>query len=329
MSSGSTARLRRLLWNAGEHRPRAPVRLLLATVLVVVVVAVVNLPLAALVGGSSAAVVLFVLVTVGQGAPIPAVLLAGHVVDRRLLADLGLGIDRDWWVDLGFGAALGGALMTGIFGTALAAGWVRVAGTFAVEGLSTGFAGAAALVFGLFLVSGVSEELVARGYLLTNVAEGLLGPLPERAAVAVAVVVSSSLFGLAHAANPNATVLSTLAIGVAGVLLAAGYLLTDELAIPIGLHVTWNLFQGTVYGFGVSGFDFGVSVVDTVETGPDLATGGTFGPEAGLLGLAAEAVGVLAIVGYVRLRYGPVGLAAGVARPALRPRSGDDRPEDG
>lgn len=182
------------------------------------------------------------------------------------------------------------------------------------------------LVF--WLVSGVSEELMLRGYLLTNVAEGLTGYVSDRLAVGVAVAVSSSLFGLIHAANPNASALSILGIGVAGVLLATGYLVTDELALPIGLHITWNLFQGTVYGFGVSGFDFGVTLVEITETGPDVMTGGAFGPEAGLLGIAAGVIGIVIVVGYAGWRYEATGPAEGIAHPELRVRRRVDEQEE-
>lgn len=260
------------------------------------------------------------MVIIGQVTPIPVVLVAGYHIDRRVLADLGLGIDRDWWVDLVFGSVLGAALMSGVFAVALLAGWIRIDDTFVVEGLGVGFAGGMAVMLVFWLVSGVSEELMLRGYLLTNVAEGLTGYVSDRLAVGVAVAVSSSLFGLIHAANPNASALSILGIGVAGVLLATGYLVTDELALPIGLHITWNLFQGTVYGFGVSGFDFGVSLVQITETGPDVMTGGAFGPEAGLSGIAAGVIGIVIIVGYAGWRYETTGIAEGVARPELRSR---------
>lgn len=321
MSTKSTLRtVKSVFWNTAERRPRALVRILLAIVLLVFTIALVNLALTLLIQQTQVPLVLFAIATVGQVTPIPVALLAGYHIDRRVLADLGLGIDRDWWVDLVFGSVLGAILMSGVFAVALVTGWVRIDDTFVAEGLGVGFAGALVVMFVFWLISGVSEELVLRGYLLTNVAEGFAGYVSERIAVGIAVVVSSSLFSLIHAANPNASVFSILGIGFTGIILAVGYLVTDELAIPIGLHITWNLFQGTIYGFGVSGFDFGVTLVETTETGPDLVTGGAFGPEAGLLGFAAGIVGIVMIVGYARWRYETIGLAEGIARPELRSR---------
>ncbi|MFD1600258.1 CPBP family intramembrane glutamic endopeptidase [Halobellus rarus] len=313
-------RVKSVLWNQTDCRPRALVRILLAIVLLVFTVVLVNIALTFLMQLTQIPIVLFAVIIVGQMTPIPVVLLAGYHIDRRVLADLGLGINRDWWVDLVFGSILGAALMSGVFVVTLVMGWIRIEGTFVVEGLGVGFAGGMMVMLVFWLVSGVSEELVLRGYLLTNIAEGLTGYASERLAVGIAVAVSSSLFGLIHAANPNASAFSILGIGVAGVLLAAGYLLTDELAIPIGLHITWNFFQGTIYGFGVSGFDFGVTLIEITETGPDVVTGGAFGPEAGLLGIAAGVVGIVMIVGYAGWRYDTTGLVGGVARPELRLR---------
>lgn len=208
--------------------------------------------------------------------------------------------------------------MTGIFLVSLGLGWIRIVGWLAVDGTTMGFVAAFLFMTGFFAVAGIAEEVLVRGYLLTNLAEGLVGLLSRRPAIGTAVVVSSAVFGGAHVMNPNATGVSTLGIAIAGFLLAAGYVLTGDLAIPIGLHLTWNLFQGPVFGFPVSGMGFGVSLVDTVETGPDVATGGVFGPEAGLLGVGAIAVGILLVAGYVRRRYGVLRLNARLTEPALR-----------
>jgi len=121
--------------------------------------------------------------------------------------------------------------------------------------------------------------------------------------------VASALFALAAVA---------LAIAIAGVFLAPGYVLSGELAIPLGLHLSWNYAQGVLFGFPVSGVGLGVAVVRTRETGPDLVTGGRFGPEAGLLGVVAILVGIAAIAWWVRARTGRLGLAPGVWTPDLR-----------
>jgi hypothetical protein len=210
--------------------------------------------------------------------------------------------------------------MTLVFAVELALGWVVVTGTLAPRG---SFLSGFLAVCVLFIVVGVQEELLARGYLLTNVCEGLVGWLGTTGATAVAVLLSSVVFGALHLGNPNATVVSGLSISLAGVMLAVGYVLTDDLAIPIGLHVTWNLFQGAVYGFPVSGLGLDVAVVAVSQRGPELWTGGAFGPEAGLLGVAAILLGTLAIVGYVRLRYRSLSVHPSLSVPDLRWRDRD------
>lgn len=248
-----------------------------------------------------------------------SVWLAGRFFDRRPFSGFGLRLDRAWWLDFGFGLLLGAVLMTGVFMVELSAGWVSVTGAFeAVDGGA--FFPAILMPVVFFVCVGFYEELVSRGYQITNIAEGLNFPaIGPKGAVLLAWTISSSVFGLLHTFNPNATAISTLNIAFAGLLLGTGYVLTGSLAIPIGLHITWNFFQGNVFGFPVSGVGtIGATFVEVKGGGPPLVTGGPFGPEAGLLGLGAMVVGILLTLLYVRLRRGRLTLQTSLAEPPLQ-----------
>jgi hypothetical protein len=79
---------------------------------------------------------------------------------------------------------------------------------------------------------------------------------------------------------------------VGGFDLAYGYIRTRQLWLPIGLHLGWNFFEGTVYGFQVSGMEGLPRLVLQHVAGPVIWTGGSFGPEAGLLMILAVGVNV-------------------------------------
>jgi len=253
--------------------------------------------------------------------------LAGRWVDRRRFAGFGLHPDRTWWGDFGFGLLLGALLMGVIFLFQLAVGWVRVTGTWVVYRPDVSFVPAFLAPLISYVLVGFYEELFSRGYQLKNLAEGLrfLGP---RGAVLAATLLSSAVFGVLHAANPNATLLSTLNLVVAGFFLASGYVLTGELAIPIGLHISWNLVQGNVFGFPVSGTGARAATVIAIrQQGPLVWTGGPFGPEGGLLGLGIMLVGIALTVAWVRWRRGSVGLHVQLAdRPVREGRWAGDEP---
>ncbi len=251
--------------------------------------------------------------TIGHNASLPietlvaalvSIWLASRFLDRRShpLTDLGFHFSGTWWADLGFGLALGAVLMTGIFLVERAMGWMTITGTFYA---TKSFIGDLLVMILTFISVGIYEELLVRGYWLKNLAEGLnirrVGPI---GAVRLAGLFTAILFGVLHMGNPNATWVSTAALMAAGVLFAVAYTLTGELAIPIGLHITWNFFQNTVYGFPVSGIDTTVSFVRIHQGGPALWTGGAFGPEAGLVGLGAISIGLLLTLVWIRMRHG-------------------------
>lgn len=102
----------------------------------------------------------------------------------------------------------------------------------------------AAMLLDVLIVVGVAgwEELVFRGYLVKNVAEGLSdGALGSRWATAVAVLVPGAFFGWLHAINPNATVLGVINVVIFG--LPFGVVRADRRvdssarpALRMGLH---------------------------------------------------------------------------------------------
>jgi membrane protease YdiL (CAAX protease family) len=242
--------------------------------------------------------------------------ITAHLLDRRPFADYGFHLDRVWWIDLGFGLALGALLMVGIFLAEWAAGWVTITATLQTAHSSLSFILAFLQPLALYLAVGIYEELISRGYLLQNLAEGFNWPiLKTRGAIVAAWLLSSVIFGLGHADNPNATPVSTFNLILAGIFLGLGYVLTGELAIPIGLHITWNLFQGAVFGFPVSGMASTTTFIAIIQEGPDLWTGGAFGPEAGLLGIFAMFVGSLLTWLWIRWRKGETALRASIAQP--------------
>ena len=302
-------------WNSDDRRLRALWRLTLHVILVAVLFVALGVPVTLASEDLEDSFAFGIVEMALSGLAIVAgTLLAARFLDRRPISDLGLRFSSHWWRDLGYGLFLGAFLMLLIFLVELALGWVTVEEIF-LTNKSVPFGLAILWPLTLFLAVGIYEELLSRGYHFKNLAEGLsFSPLGRRRAILLAWLISSAVFGLLHAGNPNATVVSTVNLFLAGLFLGLPFLLTDQLAMPIGIHITWNFFQGNVFGFPVSGTSANETTFIAVQQGgPNLWTGGAFGPEAGLLGIAAIVVGSLLIVWWVKRTRGSVGFGLAVA----------------
>lgn len=124
----------------------------------------------------------------------------------------------------------------------------------------------------------VNEELLVRGYMLNNMMRSMKAWK--------ALLITAAVFTLLHALNPSITWISILNLFLAGILLGITYIHDQELAFPIGLHLGWNLAQGPIFGFEVSGMALTKGSVFeswTVEGSPSYLTGGEFGLEGSLL----------------------------------------------
>lgn len=126
--------------------------------------------------------------------------------------------------------------------------------------------------------SGFIQEAIFRGAIFRILRDWL--------GVWWALRISSMLFGLIHILSVTATVQSVIAITLeAGVLLAAAYMLTNRLWLPIGIHVTWDLANDGIFGVGSSGAS-GESIQGLLQaklTGPALISGGSAGVEASVI----------------------------------------------
>lgn len=220
-----------------------------------------------------------------------SVFIARRWLDKRSFESLGLKLSPQLWKDLFAGIAITFVQMGFIYIVMSALGWIRF------EGFAWQFESASAVTLGLvgmlaaFILVGWNEELLSRGYQLQNLADGMN--------LFWGVVISSAVFGILHLGNPNATWISAVGIFFAGIFLAYGYLRTKQLWLPIGLHIGWNFFEGVGFGFPVSGMDF-FRLTRITVAGPELWTGGAFGPEAGLIVLPALALGVALIYAYTK-----------------------------
>lgn len=216
-----------------------------------------------------------------------SVAIARPLLDKKSFYSLGFGGGSRVWKDLLFGFLLSGLMAAVFLLLGMLFGFVEITSVASLmnperpEG-GTGFAnflkvmslGVLGLLFLEHVLVGYWEELVFRGYIFQNMEEGMGTPL--------AILVSCVLYGLLHATNPNAGLLSTLIIALFGFLRIYGFLLTQYLWLSMGMHIGWNFFQGPVFGFGASGHQL-ANVLQLKLSGPDWLSGGAFGPEGSVL----------------------------------------------
>ena len=288
-----------VVWNGREGRLRAGWRLLGFVVLLLLVAVVEDRLRVALEGrlpdlydGVVRALAFALLVAA-------VLLLASRIFDRRRVADYGLHVSRRWWAQLGLGLGLGALLMLGTVGLELAMGWVKITDTLVP---APGQPFAATILLGLVAVAAVAfgEEASYRGYPIKNFTEGLG---TSRWAIVASVSIPALYFGAAHVTNPGATWLSSTNTVIFGVLFGTAYVMTGELALPIGLHFAWDYIQAFVFGVVGNGSHYGAVLV-LAPTGAAGArwTGLPYGVEAGALGTVAMVAGFLLLLAYRRIQ---------------------------
>ena len=203
-------------------------------------------------------------------------------VDCKSIKSIGLsfnGFKNDLYLGLGLGAGL------------IAIGFLIlfILGYLTVDGFSFPL-GSILLYFMLFVIVSLHEEIMMRGYILNNLMQSM-----NRY---VALSLSSLVFMTIHLLNPNVSFLSVVNLFLAGIVLGIYYLHKSNLWLPIGMHLTWNFFQGPIFGFEVSGIET-KSIINQSIRGNEFITGGSFGFEGSIL----ATILILIMIVYLDRKY--------------------------
>lgn len=170
----------------------------------------------------------------------------------------------------GTGLLVGIALMTSIVLISVVTGINRISLCSDIN------FGLLALFLGGFLIQGMSEEFIFRGYLMNT--------LGSRHNTVIAVAVSAAAFSLAHFFNPGFNLLVFFNLAMFGVFAALYMICFDDIWGVCGIHSIWNFTQGNFYGISVSGTGDMDSVFrTTAKSSSAILTGGDFGIEGSIL----------------------------------------------
>lgn len=145
-----------------------------------------------------------------------------------------------------------------------------------------------------WIIQGASEEIMMRGHMLP-----VLG---VKISPIVAIIISSSYFGVLHLGNPGVAPLAIVNLILFGIFASIYAIYEESLWGVCALHSAWNFAQGNIFGFLVSGTEAGVgSIINTEILENNLINGGTFGPEGGFIVTLILSAGI-AILVYLLMR---------------------------
>jgi membrane protease YdiL (CAAX protease family) len=217
----------------------------------------------------------FVAELVFRGGLLAAALGAGYFCVRFLEGlpwrSLGLTLHPGWFRDLVIGFAIGfGSLVVAV---AIASRGLNFSlGNTGWSSIIKSMIGSGAILF----VAALAEEAMFRGYGLQTLTRAKLAWL--------GVLLTSVPFGLVHLSNPNVVRGVTFAnTALAGIWLAAAYLRTRSLWLPLGVHWAWNWALGWFFGLPISGLQLVSNpLLQAQDNGPKWLTGGSYGIEGGV-----------------------------------------------
>lgn len=193
--------------------------------------------------------------------------LVALLIWKKKLKDLGLTNLKKNGKDLLVG------LLVGIGGITVVFLLLMITGSVTVASVSTEYLSVVLLSFISYIGVGFGEEILSRG--------GFMLALKGTRSKLLIILVPSVIFGLMHMGNNGISVLALTNLFLFGLLASYCFYRSGNIWFPIGMHITWNYFQGNIFGFRVSGTT-NYSLVNLTIVKENIFTGGEFGPEGGI-----------------------------------------------
>jgi hypothetical protein len=155
-----------------------------------------------------------------------------------------------------------------------------------------------------FLVTGLLEEYLTRGYVQYTLTRGLAGVYrwafntPHSTALGfwTSAVILSILFGLGHSNNPGESPIGLVCASLASLVFCLSLWRTGSLWWAIGFHTSWDWAQSFLYGVADSGIMVQHHLLATHPVGKPILSGGATGPEGSIF-----VVAILALVSLIIL----------------------------
>ena len=208
------------------------------------------------------------------------VFLFCRLLQKRKLRTLGF-VKKDILKEYGIGILAGFAFFSVCVGLGLLTGGLKFGG------ISPEFSiGIFALYLLGYMVQGMAEEVLCRGY--------FLGSYARRYPVYAAVLANSLLFAALHLLNSGISVLAIVNLTLFGIFASLYFVRRGSIWGIGAFHTVWNLVQGNFYGIKVSGMSLGNTflTMNPVE-GKELLNGGDFGMEGSLICTLVYVIGII------------------------------------
>lgn len=208
------------------------------------------------------------------------------LIQKRKMTTLGF-VKKGILKEYGLGLIIGFVIFS------LAILFCVVTGSLELSGISSTFAILPFILFFVgYMIQGMAEEVLCRGYLMISIG--------RRYPMWVAVLLNSLFFAALHLGNAGMSVLAFINLTLFGIFASVYFIKRGSIWGIGAIHSIWNFVQGNFYGVKVSGMETSCTVFESlVVESKTLINGGDFGLEGGL------AVTLVLVIGTVILLLSP------------------------
>ncbi|WP_238883338.1 CPBP family intramembrane glutamic endopeptidase [Clostridium sp. YIM B02551] len=206
-------------------------------------------------------------------------------IEKRKIQEIGFKINKGFFNRYLFGILIGLLMMSFITVIIVMSGNAQI---YKGE-LSSKLIPSFIILIFAWIIQGASEEVMMRGYMMPVIG--------KKYNVLIAIIITSCYFAFLHLANNGIDRLSIINLILFGIFAAFYTIYTEDIWGICAIHSAWNMAQGNLYGFLVSGNPIMVgSIFNTLSNSKNIINGAAFGPEGGLVVTIVLTLSILIIM---------------------------------